>query len=742
MFLLLHTFSLIIIVLIFSFLGLLVYFRNKKNITNVSFGFFVLVTTFWLITNYFADTPAFYPNALLWNKLAFGGGLAMGAIGIPLFLTNFPSQGKLHLFWKLNFVINSIFITLMIFTPLVVSRVDFYSWGTNIVPGPLFIPLVVWGSVSVVGIFVTFFNKYRNAANWEKIRLKYFVLGFVAFLATSVLLGLILPAVTGVNNLAKFSPYALVLLISGTSYSILKHRLLDIRLVVARAVAYVLLTSILFASYVFITILGTSLFFDTTTQIEQILLYASLTLVIAYTFQPLRRVLENFTDNIFYKGKYDSPELISRLTKVMATTLRLEDLTKGLLTNLVPEMKLSKGAFVLVRSGKVDTFDTFGFTKKPKFVSTDIISLLETDKILIRDEVNQGKLKKIMEELDVASSVPLKVGDEEFGIIILGHKLSGEIYTNQDIKILEILSPEISIAIQNAKAYDELSKFSAKLQQEVLKATTDLRAANERLKELDKAKDEFVSVVSHELRTPMTAIKSYVWLTLNGKAGPINGRMRNYLFKVYQSSERLIGLINDVLDVSHIETGRINLDIQAVSPVKVSEEVVTTLQARAAEQEIKLELEKSETIPMVSADPMKLNEILVNLIGNALKFTPKGGTITVSFSKQENLVEVSVTDTGIGIPKEDLSKLFTKFGRIAKSYSTIAQSTGSGLGLYITKNYLNLMDGKIWVNSELGKGTTLTFTLPIAKNQKIRETVEASGSEITPRHLNWKKSKS
>jgi signal transduction histidine kinase len=511
---------------------------------------------------------------------------------------------------------------------------------------------------------------------------------------------------------------------------------------VARAVAYVLLATILFASYVFAAVIGTSLFFDTPTRFEQLALYSILTLIATYTFQPLKNLLEKLTEKIFYRGKYDSPELLSSLTKIMATTLRLEDLTKGLLTNLVPEMRLSKGAFVLVKSGKVDNFDTFGFTKKPKFVSTDIISLLETDKILIRDEVNRGKLRKIMEELDITSSIPLKVGNNEFGVLLLGHKLSGEIYTNQDIKILEILSPEISIAIQNAKAYEELSKFNVKLQREVLKATTDLRAANERLKELDKAKDEFVSVVSHELRTPMTAIKSYVWLALNGKAGPVNEKMRNYLFKVYQSSERLIGLINDVLDVSHIETGRINLDIQNISPVKVAEEVVTTLQARAAEQEIKLELEKSEAIPMVAADPMKLNEIIVNLVGNALKFTPKSGSITVSFSKQENLVETSVTDTGIGISKEDLPKLFTKFGRIAKSYSTIAQSTGSGLGLYISKNYLELMGGKIWVNSELGKGATFTFSLPIAKNQKIKEVVEAAGSGITPRHLDWKKGKS
>ncbi|MEX0616445.1 MAG: HAMP domain-containing sensor histidine kinase [Candidatus Woykebacteria bacterium] len=250
--------------------------------------------------------------------------------------------------------------------------------------------------------------------------------------------------------------------------------------------------------------------------------------------------------------------------------------------------------------------------------------------------------------------------------------------------------------------------------------TQEVYKMNAQLHDLDKAKDEFVSIVSHELRTPMTAIKSYVWLALNGRAGKLNDQMKNYLTKVYESSERLIGLINDVLDVSHIETGRIQVETQPISPLKVAQEVADTLAPRATEQEIELKIKKDEHVPMVASDPMKLNEILVNLVGNALKFTPKGGTITVSFAKQGGFVETSVTDTGIGISKEDLSKLFTKFGRIAKNYSTIAQSTGSGLGLYITKNYVEIMGGKIWINSEEGKGSTFTFSLPVASEHKAK----------------------
>src|SRR4030042_4613582 len=200
MFLIFHSFALILIVLIFTFIGLLVFFRNRTNLTNISFVVFVITTTFWLITNYFADTPLFYSNALLWNKLAYAAGFAMGTIGIPFFLANFPTKGKLALFWRLNFLASSIFMILTVSTNLIVSRVEVMDWGTNMITGPLFMPSVIWGIIAVVGIIVTFVKKYQSATGIERVRLKYFILGFLGFLISAVILGLILPAITGQNT--------------------------------------------------------------------------------------------------------------------------------------------------------------------------------------------------------------------------------------------------------------------------------------------------------------------------------------------------------------------------------------------------------------------------------------------------------------------------------------------------------------------------------------------------------------
>jgi signal transduction histidine kinase len=498
-------------------------------------------------------------------------------------------------------------------------------------------------------------------------------------------------------------------------YSITRHRLLDIRLVVARTVAYSLLTTALFAFYVFSTLIVTTLFLKTPTRIEQLLLFGVLALMVAYSFQPLRKAFEHFTDRIFYKDRYDSDELLSKLTKIMATTLGLSNLTEKLLIKLVPEMKISKAAFVLMNKGKVTHIENAGFDKNVKFISTDILSLVEKGKLIFIEEARDKHIKKIMYNLGITVSVPLLVGKKELGVLLLGHKLSGEVYTDQDIKFLEILAPETSVAIENAKAYEEIRKFSITLQKEVEKATSDLRHANERLKELDKLKDEFMSIASHELRTPMTAIKSYVWLVLNNKSGEVGSKIRNYLTKVYDSSERMIAMINDMLNVSRIETGRLQLEIVPASIPKVLDQVVGELSAKAAETGVEIKTTKEAVIPLVLVDRDKLAEIFTNLIGNALKFTSKGGAVTVTSQKSGGMVETSVTDTGIGISKENIEKLFKKYGKLNESYATVSPSTGTGLGLYITKQYLEKMHGTVSVKSTLGKGTTFTFSLPIAK---------------------------
>jgi signal transduction histidine kinase len=342
-----------------------------------------------------------------------------------------------------------------------------------------------------------------------------------------------------------------------------------------------------------------------------------------------------------------------------------------------------------------------------------------------------------LDKIGVEIVVPLVVKGRLSGAMFLGEKLSQDIYSNADIRFLEILSHQAALSLENAKLYEEQKLYGVRLTKEVERATGDLRHANERLKELDKLKDEFMSIASHELRTPMTAIKSYVWLILHGKHEEKDPKVRDYLGRVYDSSERMIAMINDMLNVSRIETGRLQLDIVPVSVWKVAEQVKDDLSARAGEAGVEVIVKKDKLAPLVMSDKDKLAEIFTNLIGNALKFTRKGGKVTVDAQKTDNMVQVSVADTGVGIAKENIGKLFRKYGRLNESYATASASTGTGLGLYITKQYLEKMGGKISIESELGRGTTFTFSLPIATGKDLakheKEEEKPTGVILNPK---------
>lgn len=229
-------------------------------------------------------------------------------------------------------------------------------------------------------------------------------------------------------------------------------------------------------------------------------------------------------------------------------------------------------------------------------------------------------------------------------------------------------------------------------------------------RELEKLKDEFISVASHELRTPMTAIKGLISMIFEGDYGGLNEDLKDPLSDIAKSTDRLITLVNDMLDVSRIEAGRIKYNLTEVSLEDIAREVIDSLKPLSDQKGIKLEIKPSE-IGKVKADADKTKQILINLVNNALKFTDQG-SITISFRPDKGFAYIFVTDTGIGISKEDKEKLFAKFSQI--SSSQLGRPLGSGLGLYLSREFSRGMGGNMWlVQSEPGKGSTFAFALPL-----------------------------
>lgn len=264
-------------------------------------------------------------------------------------------------------------------------------------------------------------------------------------------------------------------------------------------------------------------------------------------------------------------------------------------------------------------------------------------------------------------------------------------------------------------ALDEANAKYLLLNKNFNEITNKLEEANKKLKEVDHLKDDFVSITSHELRTPMTAIRSYAWMVLNKSDIPLSEKVKKYLIRILLSAERLINLINDMLNISRIEGGKIEINPESLDIIKLVQDIADeAYYSKGVEKNIWISV-LEQALPQVLADPEKLREVMLNIVGNAVKFTPEGGNITISFFTDGKFVETSVKDTGPGIAKDDIGRLFKKFGRLDNTYTALATSGGTGLGLYISKSLIELMHGAIWATSEgLGKGTTFIISLPVA----------------------------
>ena len=231
-------------------------------------------------------------------------------------------------------------------------------------------------------------------------------------------------------------------------------------------------------------------------------------------------------------------------------------------------------------------------------------------------------------------------------------------------------------------------------------------------KRIEDMKTEFVSIVSHEFRTPLTSIKGFVDLILEGDTGEINETQKEFLEIAQVETNRLAALVTDLLDVSRIETGRIELRMEPLSIGEIINAAITSLRPQATEKAVGVTVRLSEESLKVKGEHDRVNQVLLNLLSNAIKYNRQGGKVDIMVSRDNGMVQVDVVDTGIGIPSGDIPMLFTKF---YKAGATAAVSTGgTGLGLFIAKSLVELHGGRIWVKSKEGKGSTFSFTLPVA----------------------------
>jgi len=269
----------------------------------------------------------------------------------------------------------------------------------------------------------------------------------------------------------------------------------------------------------------------------------------------------------------------------------------------------------------------------------------------------------------------------------------------------EIASGDFSgtVSVPNRDELGTLATNLNHMNEELMMLYQQLEAAN-------RHKSEFLAHMSHELRTPLNAIIGFSEMLKEEYFGEMNEKQMEYSVDIHSSGKHLLSLINDILDLSKVEAGRMELEVSEFDLPLAIENAMTLIKERAARHGINLEVNVDEQLDCFAGDERKFKQILVNLLTNAVKFTPEGGRVSVAAGKNNGVVEISVADTGVGIAPDDQERIFEEF-RQAKGDVT-NKAEGTGLGLTLTRKIIELHGGKIWVESKLGEGATFTFTLP------------------------------
>jgi signal transduction histidine kinase len=607
------------------------------------------------------------------------------------------------------------------FSPDLIQSVSVHDNGFSTAVGRLYYMqaavLVVYLLVSLT-ILIYAQKALRGS---EKARVQLLLLAFVVPIMVNALTNTVLLSVAAVQFLG---PLSLVAFTGIVAYAIVRHRLFDVRLALARSTAYFLAIGTITLTYLGIVLfISHVLVRDITLGLRYQVINITIAVFVGLTFQPIKRFFDKITDRIFFRDAYDAQELLDNLNRLFVTHTDIEPLLRQSASLIASSLRAEFCFFGLKESKHVG--QRMIGTGIRQVSPEDVMAIRRTTprlhrKIIVTDDL-EGKfehLKKLLWSNEVAVLARLSptanLSQEGIGYLVLGARRSGNPYSQQDLRILEIIVNELVIAIQNSLRFEEIQHFNETLQQNVGEATRKLRSTNEKLQALDATKDEFITMASHQLRTPLTSVKGYLSMVLEGDAGKLNAQQEQLLTQSYASSQRMVYLISDLLNLSRLNTGKFVIEPSPVDLRNVVLAEIDQLRETAKSRDVTIAYTNPPSFPKLMLDETKIHQVIMNFIDNAIYYTPAGGSITIDLRETPTAVEYRVIDNGIGVPRGEQHRLFTKFYRAPNAQR--ARPDGTGLGLFMAKKVIVAQGGAIIFESEEGKGSTFGFRFSKAKH--------------------------
>lgn len=694
-------------------LGILVISRDPRSVTNRLFFSLVGVMSIWCLVNYFSIKDDH--NFLLVRLVLFWA--VLFAAVFYFFVLSYPLK-ELEVIKKKYIYLSLLTILVMALTlsPLVFKELTFSSnssLGKPVVgPGIALFALTV-GFYDIGGL-VILARKTIITQGEEKIRRIYLFIGLALMLLTIIILNFILPSVFSVTSFIPFAPLFILPFVAFTTYAIIKHRLLDIKTAAARGFTYLLTLGSIGFIYGSMTFLFTGFVSSgESVSTSQRIFYIGFALFTALIFPFIKRYFDHITNSIFFRDDYDTQTFFDGLNTILVSALELESLLHRSADFIGATLKSDNVFYILENKtkgrarfigNKIDQYEIKHLKKIIYLFNIRHQSVVFADSLVSE---TYSELHELMGDQNIGIIVRLVTNTQQIGYIFIGVKQSGDSYTNRDSSVLNIVAGELAIAIENALRFEEIKNFNLTLQAKVDDATKQLRRANERLKELDETKDDFISMASHQLRTPLTSVKGYLSMVLEGDAGRLTKMEKEMLGQAFFSSQRMVYLIADLLNVSRLKTGKFIIEPTVVNLATLVEQELDQLKETAASRKLTLSFDRPKDFPDVMLDETKIRQVIMNFVDNAIYYTQAGGHIEVKLIDKPSVIELKVEDNGIGVPASEKPHLFTKFYRAGNARK--ARPDGTGLGLFMAKKVIISEGGSIIFESEAGKGSTFGF---------------------------------
>lgn len=710
---------LVLSVLLSTIVGLFVVTRDIRSTEHKVYAVLTLSFVMLSIANYLSLEPT--PEQLLYVRSVMASSSAavyllylivVSVKGQPLFTTK---VGKGLLF-------ATVAIVMLDYTPVIFSG-NIPGSPAQPIPGPgvflYFIHFLVMVSFAARKLYSGI--RDTNAVPKKAQQYRFILVGLIPILVLAPATGFILPLLFHQSQLIVLTPMYSFFFVACVGYAMIRHGLFDIRLAAVRGATYILALAFLAVIYYLMAyIFSLMLPSDGANGISVTPANIMFALLLAFLFQPVRYLFDRITNRIFYRDAYKSEEFFASLSELLGSTTDLRGLLERAAKEISSTLKSEQSFFYLYYSNAIThhmSAGTSGHARLPfhdakmldAFVATRKRSIFVTE--LLEGENEQ--VRRMLVSHKIAIFMPLRHGNNLIGYLCLGDRLIGG-YTRRDLRVLSTVADELVIAIQNAMSVHEVREINASLQQRIEVATKELRESNAQLHRLDAAKDEFVSMASHQLRTPLTSVKGYISMMLDGDVGKISDAQRTALEEAFNSSERMVRLISDFLSVSRLQTGKFIIEKKPTDLVKVVEQEIDGVRIIASTHGQKLAYVKPKKLPLVDIDEPKIRQVIMNFIDNAIYYSRPDTTIHVALGQVEDEIVLTVEDMGIGVPKEQQSRLFSKFYRATNARQQ--RPDGTGVGLYLAKKVITEHGGRVVFSSVENQGSTFGFRLPLKQN--------------------------